>query len=166
MSNTGGTSPPSPPPSYSLAFERFVQGDEDLPGLIAYGLYKQSINEKAKAGQPLPTGAQRVPSTTDVKTFREAATRRLQEFAAAAVEEAREDVIQAGIGQAVAVAKAEILEKITDRTGMGSAVIANTIAWLLSILITILVVYGASRPGMQEWLMRQIPSQTQGAAPG
>lgn len=40
---------------------------------------------------------------------------------------------------------------------MGSAILANTIAWFLSILITILIVYGASQPGLPDWLMRQTP---------
>lgn len=111
MTGAGGVPLPSSQPSHSLAFERFVQGDEDLPGLIAHALYKQAISEKAQAGQALPVGARRVPSATDLKTFREAGERRLQEFAAAAVEEAREDVVQAGVGQAVTAAKAKILDR-------------------------------------------------------
>lgn len=116
-------------PTYSLAFERLVNGPDDLAGLIAYAVYKQSINEKAKAGQPRPERQDRILSDTDVKTFREAADRRLQDFATSAINEAREDIIATGTGLVIQAAKAEIIERVTTRTSVGNAILVSLAGW-------------------------------------
>ena len=63
--------------SHSRAFETFVDGQDDLIGLIAYALYKQNLREVALSGRLLPIASTRVPTPTEVSTYQGDAERRL-----------------------------------------------------------------------------------------
>ena len=94
-----------PSSAYSRAFETFVSGQDDLTGLIAYALYKQSLREAALSGRVLPAAAHRAPTLTEVSAYRGDAERRLQTFVANAVDMASPDIIERGVGISIEAAK-------------------------------------------------------------
>lgn len=153
---------------YSKAFESFVEGSDDIVGLLAYALYKQDIQEARREGREPPAPEQRSPGKTEVKAFRGYAERSLEKVIEQATETDAPQWIEVGREQGRLTDKAEILGVVRARTNFVTAVLAGILAWLLSIGITILIVYSA--PGWVRNLtdridQSNIPSATSPALP-
>jgi hypothetical protein len=129
-----------PAAGHSKAFETLVENADDLVGLIAYALYKQSLREDAEQGKPVAPSHSREPTATLVKAFRGDAERRLQNFASVAFEEAAPGLIVDAFGGRLDTAVIEINQTIKERTSMKSAVVSNMVAWALTIVATFLIV--------------------------
>ncbi len=163
---SGANSPAAKP--YSKAFESFVESSDDIVGLLAYALYKQDIQEARREGREPPAPEQRNPGKTEIKAFRGYAERSLEKVIEQATEADAPQWIEVGREQGRLTDKAEILGLIRARTTFATALIAGILAWLLSIGITILVVYSA--PGWVRNLTDRIdqsntPSTTTSALP-
>ena len=78
-----------------------------------------------------------------MKAFRDYAERSLEKIIEKAIEAAEPQWIEAGREQGRLADKAEILRLILARTSFLAALGAGVLSWLLSIGITVLVVYSA-----------------------
>jgi hypothetical protein len=139
---SGGQPPPTPvsgTPQFSRAFENLVQSSDDTVGLLAYALYKQGIREEVKNGQT-NHGPHRNPPPSTIDVYRQSAERRLQEFAAAAIDQARPQIVDARTIAALDEVKIEIVSCVNARTSTRSAIATNLIAWVISMALTILII--------------------------
>ena len=118
-------------------------------GLVAYALFKQAIREDAAAGAAV-SGDARNPSPTTVKTYRAAAEQLLTNVVDRALDAATPDLQQSAVLSAVEGAVGEIRGHVTDRTGFGSALLTNLIAWVVTLAIATLVLFLAARPSVEQ----------------
>lgn len=149
---------PTPSREYSRAFETLVEeGDEDdVVGLLAYSLFKSSIRERVRLGQTVPIHL-RTPTVAERDAYRGRATRILERYAEGAIAEAEPDITET----ARAAAKSEIITEIgsvktlvTDRTRAWPAIGYGVAAWLISIVITVVVVLAS--PGWVRDLVNHV----------
>lgn len=139
--------------SYSRAFDNIVQDEEDVVGLLAYALYKRAIREEAQSGQR-SNGDTRNPSRTVVQTYRQAAERTLSEVIENALQAARPELQASATLDAIETSRAGLSEHITRRTGFVQAIFVNIVAWALTLVLTVLILFLASRPDPGEMLTK------------
>jgi hypothetical protein len=137
---------------YSQAFERLVQGDDDLTGLLAYALYKKAIREAAEQGRPVYRSEHRSPVGTEVAAYRNAADNKLTVFASSILEQSRADIVNTAIRSDIAEVAGRLQTEIRQAASWRSAILTNLVAWLLSIAVTFLIV-AAGVPG---WIIALI----------
>ncbi|MEI9851378.1 MAG: hypothetical protein WDN24_11720 [Sphingomonas sp.] len=138
---------------YSRAFENIVEsasGDDDVVGLVAYGLYKQAIREEVIKGGIPPTRAQRNPSRTTVMTYRGAAEQLLTQIVQRAIEETTPEIQRSAVLTALEATKSEIKSHVTTRTDFGSALLANFVAWIITLAIASFIIFLAGRPAVEQ----------------
>jgi hypothetical protein len=152
--------------SHSRAFETFVRTQDDLIGLIAYALYKQNLREVAISGRPLPLAAARVPTPTEVSAYRGDAERKLQTFAANAVDMATPDIVERGVGTAIDAATLQLTEVINRRTSARVAIATNIAAWVITLAITVLLLVTVYLPDWQADLIEHLKDVQRQPAPG
>lgn len=131
--------------SYSRAFDNIVQDDDDVVGLLAYALYKRAIREDAQEGRR-SSGYDRNPSKTVVETYRQAAERTLSEVIGSSLEAAKPELQVSAALSAIEVAKADIREHVTQRTGFLPALLTNIVAWAFTLLLTVLILLALNSP--------------------
>ncbi|HUB43688.1 MAG TPA: hypothetical protein VMB73_01765 [Acetobacteraceae bacterium] len=129
----------SEPKRYSKAFETLVrEPDEDIVGLLAYSLFKESVRERVINGQDVPRDL-RTPTKAETDAYRGRAERILERYAAQAIADAEPDIVAAAQGAATT----EIIAEVRKRTGLWQAVVAGVVVWVVTIILTIVVVFGA-----------------------
>lgn len=152
MAGPEGADDPKP---YSKAFETFVKPEaedkDDVIGLLAYALYKQSIREDALAGNAIPQ-AQRVPSDTTVQAYRGAARQLITGVIDEAIEVSAPDIQESALRDAVLTAEDSIKAHVDRRTSWKSAVVTNLGAWLISLAIVFLILVLARAPELTRFL--------------
>jgi hypothetical protein len=136
------------PPEYSRAFENLVEDDNDIVGLLAYALFKQSVREAAQERQP--AAFSRNPPASVVKTYRLSAERRLEEFASVIVDAQRAELMEGATVEAIKNAASEIRAHTTQRTGFGSALLTNVVAWVLTLAITVFIIWLSGKGGPED----------------
>lgn len=143
-------SEPTPPTQveYSRAFENLVGDDNDLVGLLAYALFKQSVREAVQQGQTSPFS--RNPPASVVNTYRLSATRRLEQFAASVVDDQKIELLDSTTVEAVRNAASDIKVHVSQRTNFGSALLTNIIAWLVTLAITVAVIWLSGRASPED----------------
>ncbi|BCH62643.1 hypothetical protein RvVAT039_pl12130 (plasmid) [Agrobacterium vitis] len=132
---------------YSKAFENMVNGPDDVVGLLAYALYKQTIAEDALQGQH-PTSAQRNPGVVAVALYRSSAEQKLSAFASSVLEDAREGIQQSAIIDKLQEVEGRVKSHVSSKTSFGMALFTNVIGWLLTLAITVLVILVAAASGV------------------
>jgi hypothetical protein len=132
------TEPKPPAEPYSKAFETFVRDPEDIVGFLAYALYKESIRERVRSGQAVPAYL-RDPTKPDIEAYRGRAERAFELYAAKAIEDATPQIVAAAHG----IAKNEIIAQVRERTGLWANVITGVVVWIVTIILTVIVVAGA-----------------------
>jgi hypothetical protein len=130
---------------HSRAFQNIVQGDDDVIGLIAYGLYKRAIREDAALGNRVP-GDRRNPSLTTVNVHRSAAEQLLVGVIERAIEQATPDIEHSALRTALSTTSTEIKQHVTARTVFGPALLTNFLAWIVTLAATVLIVWLATKP--------------------
>ncbi len=130
---------PRPETVHSRAFERLVDGPDEVFGLLAYALYKRTIHERRLGGFRATPPADRHPTATEIDAYRNQARRYLSTFGAAAVAAERANIIEEALGENRAALAAEIRRT----TSFWMSVLTGVVAWLISIVLTILVVFAA-----------------------
>jgi len=133
---------------HSRAFENLVtNGEGDIVGLLAYALFKQSIREAAIAGNLSPA-IQRNPSHTAVKVHRDAAEQMLSALVDTALEAARPELAESALRKAVEDSRntilttaAEINAHTDQRTQFWTAVLAGGVSWVVSLILTIIIIW-------------------------
>ena len=132
--------------SYSKAFANFVETPDDVEGLLAYSLYKRTINERRSLGI-LVSNDQRDPQKHEIEIYKTQAARYLETFGATVIEAERAGIIVEGVqGSTVeSTRRLDIISKeIKASTGFWwPGVVVGVVAWLISIAITILIVFAA-----------------------
>ena len=134
---------------YNSIFERIAIDDNDVVGLVAYGLYKSAkrdwiLKHRERNGRR-PDGQQLAYYhdafvDTDIDRFRIDAKNRLIGFAEVIVD-ARTPEIEARVrSEGIEAAKAAIILEIGSRTKFWDQVKASCVAWLISIFITAAIV--------------------------
>lgn len=138
----------NPPPSsgYSRAFESFVQGADDLLGLLAYALYKKAIQEARIAGKAVPQSDNRDPSDAEQRAYRSLAKDLLDTFGESAQNSARENILDGGLRPDLKILKDELLARIDLRTSWWPAFLVNLGAWIASIALTVLLAVAVAAP--------------------
>jgi hypothetical protein len=127
-----------PQTDYSKAFETLIRQPEDIVGLLAYGFFKTSIRERVRAGQHVPL-ALRNPTKSETEAFRGQAERILERYAAQAIADAEPGIVAA----AHSSAKNEVIAEIRQRTGIRASVVTGVVVWIVTIALTVLVVFAA-----------------------
>ncbi len=122
---------PAPPP-YSRAYEQIIGTSDDVVGLVGYALYKKMIRGRLVEGKLVPASQDRSLTPDEVDLYRSKADAYLQLFAAVAVDTARPLIL-----------KDAMLDEVRRATGFWNSLVVGVVAWLASIVITILVTYAA-----------------------
>lgn len=117
--------------------------------MIAYALFKQAVREEAATGSA-PAGDTRNPSATTVKTYRAAAERLITSVVGRAIDEATPEIQQSAVLTAIEGAESQIKAHVTTRTGFGSALLTNIVAWVITLAIAALVLILAARPSVEQ----------------
>jgi hypothetical protein len=71
-----------------------------------------------------------------------------------AIDEATPDIQQSAVLAAIEGATDHIKAHVTDRTGFGSALLTNIIAWVLTLAIATLVLLLAARPSVEQTVVK------------
>ena len=156
-------SPNSAPTGYSRAFQNFVSSETDLVGLLSYALYKQLINERRRNGISVAEPADRNPLAGEVEVYRSHAERYLRTLARSAIDDERANIIAQGVLAASTDIKQhvdvelrswsdDIKATVIRSTRFWPGVIIGIVAWLISLLMTLLVVANAP-----SWAIRWLP---------
>jgi len=152
---TGVPAEADDPKLYSKAFETFVKPEaedkDDVIGLLAYALYKQSIREDAIAGNAIPH-TQRVPSETTVQAYRGAARQLITGVIDEAIEVSAPDIQDSALRDAVLTAEESIKAHVDRRTSWKAAVVTNLGAWLISLAIAFLILVLTRAPELTKFL--------------
>lgn len=140
--------------SYSKAFENFVKETDDTVGLLAYALFKQTINEDAVRGV-LTESEKRNPGKILVERFRDSAHRKLEEFGSKMVDEARPILQRSAVSEALSglndnleSVQANLITCINEKTRIRYGILASLAGWLISIALTILLVTSLYLPNL------------------
>lgn len=145
----------SQPEVFSQAFRNFVTDPKDVEGLVAYALYKQSINENCERGLPVLSGSERDPGPSTINTYRNAAQTLLQAHTDKILMAEKEGLQQTAIwtkldeisGNLLTV-QTNIISYVDKRTEIKFGVIASVIGWFGSIFITVLIFASINLPNL------------------
>jgi hypothetical protein len=97
-----------------------------------------------------------VPTPTEVSAYRGDAERRLQTFAANAVDIATPEIVERGVGSAIDAAKVELVEVINRRTSTRTAIATNLAAWVITLAVTVLLLVTIYLPNWQASLIEHL----------
>lgn len=160
MSEAAGE--PEPVPGYSRAFEKLVQGPDDIVGLLAYATYKQSIREAAQDGRTTDR-ASRSLTPAMVSALRSSAEQVLTEIVNDGIAQATPDIQNTATLATLNSHHSEVLTSlqnegqrleghITKRTGFWGAFGTNLAAWVLTLLVAVAILYLAGRTSVEATL--------------
>ncbi len=139
-----------------------VEGPDDIVGLLAYALLKQSLREEAAKGV-LVKSAFRDPGAHTVSLYRGSAERMLNAFATSAIDEARPEIQKSAALNKIATAESNIVNHVTNRTGTGAAIAINLAAWLISLAIAGIILGAAAVSGVADAMLDRIDSAAERA---
>lgn len=137
---------------YSTIFERLApdESDDEVVGLIAYGLYKRHKRQwiinyrRANGGQPPDEAALKTYHDhyleDDFRRLRAEAGSMLLNFAEVIVEDRRPKIERDAYLRGLSETEEKIIEKVKNHTKFSTAVQASLLAWLISVLIIIAVI--------------------------
>ena len=132
--------------TFSTIFQRLVPESDDIVGLVAYGIFKQSkrdwvIRHQRQHGQkPNDVERQRFHdhfSDDDLQRFRSEAEARLVDFAEAYFQSRRPDIENQIRAVEFANTKSEIINTIHGQTKFRTSVLAGVVAWALSVFVIV-----------------------------
>ncbi|HSV28675.1 MAG TPA: hypothetical protein VLL76_03925 [Candidatus Omnitrophota bacterium] len=148
----GGRLPPEHHlPAYNPVYERLVRGDDDLVGLVAYGLYKQSKRDwikryfdkhGASPSDDLLLDYVDRYSDADLNRFREQAEDMMLRFAEVMVEDRAPLIREEGLTAALSARLDAFGDLIRDNSGLKMNVAANILANLILGGVTLILVLG------------------------
>ena len=148
--------------SWSKAHECFVENDDDLIGLVAYGMFKGSIRQDHMSGTR--TGTSRDPSPSMVKNLRSAAERKLELLVQANIAENQAELQESGATEAVREAETRLGARIDARTSTRTAIVTNVVAWVITLgltaVILILANFKDAAGAIADAVIRRPPAQS------
>jgi hypothetical protein len=154
-------------PEHSRAFEALVQSADDVVGLLAYATYKQSVREAVLDGQAVGDRASRNLTPTLVRTLRSSAEQMLTKIVSDGIAQATPDIQNTATIATLNNNRAEVLNALQDerrriethvtaRTGFLSSFLTNLLAWAMTLIIAVAILYLASRPSVESTLLKTI----------
>lgn len=157
------------PPPYSLAYERFVQTDDDTVGLLAYALFKSAVRQEAIAGANVGRGP-RAPVAAMIEVYRQAAEQRVSEVIADAITQATPDIQASAAVGAVNAAREALISAsqavetslrshIDEKTSFKQAMLTSFAGWLLTLGVTAIIIFVAGRPSVEDRIRRAVTSE-------
>lgn len=141
---------------HSKAFVCLVQDNKDTVGLLAYALFKQSINEAAQNGgdiRPRP----RELSPTEVSTYRHAAESIIGEAVERTLTENLLEIQQSAAIDTIKAEAAGVRAHIDTRTSFGAALLTNIVAWIVTLAATVLIIWLSGAPDIGRLLAGKEP---------
>ena len=145
---------PSDEDQFSTIFRRLVKSSDDLVGLIAYGIYKQSkrdwiIQYKEKHKRRPNSDAMNDYhdhfTDTDLDRFRNEAEGMMVAFSDVIVADKRPYIEKEIRELEFSALKRDIQVEIKNSTKLSTAILASVIAWFISLAIIALVVVVMNR---------------------
>jgi hypothetical protein len=151
-SDASGSRPIDGGKSYSRAFERLVQSDDDLLGLLSYALYRQAIREAALHGRTPQSLDHRDLTPTEITVYRTMAHGRPTTLANSFIEQATPEIAETALRAEIGRLQDSLTQTIERATSRRVAIGTNLVAWLLSIAITFLIAVA----GLPSWILALI----------
>lgn len=134
---------------HSRAFEKFVNDDEDLVGLLAYARYKQAIRQNALDAQSVRPRSDRNPAPSEVTTYRKASEEEFKKLVESNIERAIPEIQESAVLQDLKALRDElsasnnaIQQSIESSQSMSRSIVANVIAWILTLVLSLVIIYG------------------------
>lgn len=154
-------------PGHSRAFEALVQGADDVVGLLAYATYKQSVREAVLAGQAVTNRASRNLPPAMVGALRSSAEQMLTKIVSDGITQATPDIQNTATIATLNSNRAEVLNAlqgerqrieshVTTRTGFLSSFLTNLMAWAVTLVIAVAILYLANRPSVESTLLKSM----------
>lgn len=112
-------------------------------------MFKKAIREDSRSGIA-PASDKRNPSETTTKTYRAAAEQLLTEVVGRAIDEATPEIQQSAVLTAVESSQSKIEAHITKRTDFVSALLANVVAWMITLALAAIILFLAARPSVEQ----------------
>lgn len=152
----------------SRSLRKLSRDKDDLVGLIAYGLFKYEQSEWAEHTRPSREDVEKHPETlqdTRIESLRSNAAEKLSNFVSSLEEQWREelynDIKRDVVGELSAQFESKIKEQLSSvlaqlkvSSSLGRAILANLLAWILSLALTIIVIAAFFAPSVSEILKR------------
>lgn len=140
------TRSPLPAPEHSKAFERLVEEPDDIVGLLAYALYKRTLNERKAAGHGVMLAKDRAPQAHEISLYRDQAENYLRAFAQTAIEGEKASLwvetvktFSDHVDFGIEAARRRIESTVRRGTSVWLGVTVGIVAWLISLAISILI---------------------------
>ncbi len=154
---------------HSRAFDRLIDGPDDIVGLLAYALFKQSVREAAINGNSIDTKSRDLPEAT-VIAFRSSAEKIIEQVVGDAITTAtpeiqnaatvsRIDAVHSDLIAVIGRERTMIETHVTNRTGFIAAFATNVLAWVVSLIIAFLILYLANQPSIDQVLQKTVQNQ-------
>lgn len=160
---------------FNTIFKRLVSGPDDLVGMVAYGIYKQ---EKRDWIIRFQTEKGRRPNEAEVwafnEHFSETALARLRSeaesmliaFAESVVESRTPDIAKGimasgmeDLSKAIEQSTTDVKGYVKAQTSPGWAIVWNTVAWLISVVITVAVAGSLLLPSIVDRLAEKLANK-------
>ncbi|WP_142849671.1 hypothetical protein [Telmatospirillum sp. J64-1] len=161
-------------PGYSNSFANLCKDSNDLPGLLAYALYRQAKQEwasqKLRTADEAAKYAEFHLTPSNIENLRRSAEERMELFAHSIRDQARilfqEEAWESGFSRLDGSVKAHM----DKRTGLLNSIGANIAAWVITIGITAIALVAYLLPNLAEQMAdrvtdRMIPSAVTAPAP-
>lgn len=137
----------------SQAFAKLVDSENDIVGLLAYALFKRGIREEAQRGVAVGITA-RDPAPTVIATYRHAADSIIADIVEKTLNDNISELQQSAMITALETAQAGLESKIITRTSFGLAVLAGVVAWSLSLILTVMLIWLSGKGDAVSALLR------------
>lgn len=134
------------PEHFSTIFQRLVNGPDDLVGLVAYGLYKESkrdwtLRYRRKHGhRPAEVALEEYHDTfsdSDLQRLRSEAEELMLAFADTIVEARRPEIERQALDRGLADTERRIVSEIAARTRFRDGLYTSLTAWFISVVVII-----------------------------
>ena len=160
---------------FSRAFDLLVSDPEDVVGLLAYARYKQSIREAAQNGVLTDSAARNLPPAT-INAFRSAAERLITRIVENAIESATPGIlnsellarvsdVQSDLQSRIAGSEAKLIGHVDGRTSFLNAFWPNLVAWFVTLLIAVSILFISNKPSIDQAAVRAIERVNPSADP-
>lgn len=134
------------------AYDKLVSDERDVEGMVAFARFysvRRRISDDGLAQ------AYRL-TQSEATVFQEASERLINEYKDVIVEDRAPDIVRAAKDARLEGVEKTLVSELRARTGLGSAILANVIAWLITIGVTLLILYATQTPDLIE-LLRDLP---------
>ena len=150
-----------------------MQDADDVVGLLAYATYKQSVREAVLAGQAVADRSSRDLPPSLVTALRSSAEQMLTKIVSDGITQATPDIQNTATIATLNSNRVELLgaiqeererveTHITARTSFLSSFLTNLLAWAVTLIIAVAILYLANRPSVESTLLKSMDKSPPG----